>query len=77
VSDLGVWVAESDANFIWVRLREDSDEGPVLKGLRERGVIVRSGTSLGREGALRVTVGRPEENGRFVAALGELLPVRP
>jgi histidinol-phosphate aminotransferase len=68
-----VWVAESDANFIWVRLPEQADEASVLKGLAERGVLVRSGTSLGREGALRVTVGRPHENERFVAALGELL----
>jgi histidinol-phosphate aminotransferase len=73
VSDLGLWVAESDANFIWVRLPEEADEGSVLQGLAERGVLVRSGTSLGREGALRVTVGRPEEDSRFVAALGESL----
>jgi histidinol-phosphate aminotransferase len=73
VRDLGLWVAESDANFIWVHLPEESDEGSVLGGLKERGVLVRSGTSLGREGALRVTVGRREENGRFVAALGELM----
>jgi len=77
VRDLGLWVAESDANFIWVRLPEHADEGSVLKCLRDRGVLVRSGISLGREGALRVTVGRPGENGRFVAALGELLPAVP
>src|SRR5437764_10354828 len=73
VRDLGLWVADSDANFIWVRLSEEAEEASVLKGLRERGVLVRSGTSLGREGALRVTVGRPQENDRFVAALSELV----
>ncbi len=73
VRDLGLWVAASDANFVWVRLPEDADEASILKGLAERGVLVRSGTSLGREGALRVTVGRPRENSRFVAALGELM----
>jgi histidinol-phosphate aminotransferase len=73
VRGLGLWVADGDANFVWVRLPEDADEGSVLDGLKERGVLVRSGTSLGREGALRVTVGRPEENARFVAALGELM----
>jgi histidinol-phosphate aminotransferase len=71
--DLGLWVAESDANFVWVRLPEDADEGSVLEGLRERGVLVRSGTWLGREGALRVTVGKPDENQRFASALGELV----
>jgi histidinol-phosphate aminotransferase len=37
---------------------------------------VRAGASLGREGALRVTVGTSAENDRFVGALGELLPAR-
>jgi histidinol-phosphate/aromatic aminotransferase/cobyric acid decarboxylase-like protein len=66
-------VAESDGNFVWVRLPEDADEDSVLGGLRERSVLVRSGTSLGREGALRVTVGKPDENQRLSAALGELV----
>jgi histidinol-phosphate aminotransferase len=73
VRGLGVWVAESDANFIWLHLPEESEEAAVVSGLRERGVLVRAGASLGREGALRVTVGTSAENGRFVGALGELL----
>jgi histidinol-phosphate aminotransferase len=73
IRDLGLWVAESDANFVWVRLPEDADEDSVLGGLRERSVLVRSGTSLGREGALRVTVGKPDENQRLSAALSELV----
>jgi histidinol-phosphate aminotransferase len=77
VRGLGLWVAESDANFIWVRLPEPDDGGPpeveVVGGLAERGVLVRAGASLGREGALRVTVGTEAENERFVAALGEVL----
>jgi histidinol-phosphate aminotransferase len=73
VRDLGLWVAESDANFVWVHLPDGAEESSVLDGLKKRGVLVRSGTSLGREGALRVTVGRPEENTRFVAALSELM----
>ena len=77
VRELGVWLAQSDANFIWLRLPENgpgSDEADAVAGLRERGVLVRAGRSLGREGALRVTVGTPGENARFVSALGELLP---
>jgi histidinol-phosphate aminotransferase len=34
---------------------------------------VRAGKALGRPGALRVTYGTPQENDRFLAALGELL----
>ncbi|MGZ4185247.1 MAG: histidinol-phosphate transaminase [Solirubrobacteraceae bacterium] len=73
VRGLGVWVAESDANFIWLHLPEESDEAAVVSGLRERGVLVRAGASLGRADALRVTVGTAAENERFVGALGELV----
>jgi histidinol-phosphate aminotransferase len=70
---LGVWVAESDANFVWIRLPEGVTELDLMGGLAERGVLVRAGASLGREGALRVTVGTGAENERFAAALGELV----
>jgi histidinol-phosphate aminotransferase len=70
---LGLWVAESDANFVWLHLPEGIEEPDVVKGLAERGVLVRAGASLGRDGALRVTVGTEPENERFVGALGELL----
>jgi len=74
---LGLWMAESDANFVWLRLGDADDpeavESDVVSGLRERGVLVRAGASLGRTGALRVTVGTDAENERLLAALGELL----
>jgi histidinol-phosphate aminotransferase len=71
--ELGLWVAQSDANFVWLRLPEESDEAALVAGLRERGVLVRAGGSLGRPGALRVTVGTEPENARFIGAIGELL----
>jgi histidinol-phosphate aminotransferase len=71
--DLGLWVATSDANFIWLRLPDEIDEPELIKDLMAVGVLVRAGTSLGRAGALRVTVGTDAENARFVAALGALL----
>ena len=68
---------ESDANFIWVVLPEAEDpaaaERDIVRGLIERGVLVRAGASLGRAGAMRVTVGTEAEDARFVAALGELI----
>jgi histidinol-phosphate aminotransferase len=73
VRGLGLWVAASDANFIWLHLPDDCDEPAVMSGLRDRGVLVRAGASLGRERALRVTVGTSSENERFVRALGEVL----
>jgi histidinol-phosphate aminotransferase len=71
--ELGLWVAESDANFVWTHLPEDAVEADVVAGLASRGVLVRAGASLGREGSLRVTVGTDEENARFLRALAELL----
>ena len=73
VRELGLWVAESDANFIWLALPDESDEAEIVRGLVERGVIVRAGKSLGREGRLRVTVGTESENERFLAGLGEVI----
>ena len=73
VEDLGLWIGESDANFIWLHLPEADGEANVVAGLRDRGVLVRSGASLGRAGALRVTVGTDPENARFLSALGEVL----
>ncbi|MBV9413476.1 MAG: histidinol-phosphate transaminase [Solirubrobacterales bacterium] len=66
---LGLWVARSDANFIWLHLPEEVEEADVVAALLERGVLVRAGTALGREGALRVTVGTDDENARFAEAL--------
>jgi histidinol-phosphate aminotransferase len=71
--ELGLEPAESQANFLWFDLGEDRDEGDIVRGLAQRGVLVRAGTSLGREGALRVTVGTQAENERFLEALGALL----
>jgi histidinol-phosphate aminotransferase len=68
VRELGLWTAESDANFIWVRLG-DEDDGAIVSALRDRGVLVRAGSALGRAGCFRVTVGTDAENQRFVAAL--------
>jgi histidinol-phosphate aminotransferase len=73
VRDLGIWVAESEGNFIWLRLPDCDDEGDVVKALRERGVLVRAGASLGRAGRLRVTVGTEAHNERFVSALRQLV----
>jgi len=70
---LGIEPAESQANFCWFDLPEEADEAQVVRGLAERGVLVRAGTALGREGALRVTYGTPRQNVRFLDALQEVL----
>jgi histidinol-phosphate aminotransferase len=74
---LGLGLADSQANFCWIDLGTDrsaSDEAAVMRGLEDRGVLVRGGATLGSHTpALRVTYGTPEENARFLAALGEVL----
>jgi histidinol-phosphate aminotransferase len=71
--ELGLSTAESQANFVWFDLGEERSEPDVMRALAERGILVRAGTSLGREGALRVTVGTRAENERFLEALATLL----
>ena len=70
---LGLDPADSQANFCWFQLGEGREEQQVMDGLLARGVLVRAGTALGGEGALRVTYGTPEENERFLQALAEVL----
>ena len=72
LDERGLATSDSQANFSWVSLG-DRDEAEVLRGLSERGVIVRGGTALGEEGHFRVTYGTRAENDRFLAALDELL----
>jgi histidinol-phosphate aminotransferase len=76
---LGIEPAESQANFCWFSLPADSGRDPaereaeVMRGLQERGVLVRGGGALGMPGALRVTYGTSEENAIFLNALEEVL----
>src|SRR4051794_17574290 len=73
LGEIGIECAESQANFIWFDLPESVEEPDIVRGLAERGVLVRAGGALGREGALRVTVGTQGENERFLEALGALV----
>jgi histidinol-phosphate aminotransferase len=70
---LGIEPAESQANFCWLPLGDNRDEQAVMRGLQERGVLVRAGSALGGPGWLRVTYGTPAENARFLDALAEVL----
>ncbi|MCY3849531.1 MAG: histidinol-phosphate transaminase [Acidimicrobiaceae bacterium] len=66
-----VW--PSGANFVLIRPEEVSGE-VVWQKLVDRSVLVRNCASWPRlEGCLRVTVGAPRENDRFLEALREVL----
>lgn len=63
----------SGANFVLFRPRDASGDD-VWQRLVDRGVLVRNCSSWPRlEGCLRVTVGTPAENDRFLDALKEIL----
>lgn len=72
LQELGLEVADSEANFAWVALGE-ADEAEVIASLEAEGIYVRAGTPLGGPGHLRVTFGTPQENRRFLTALGKAL----
>lgn len=70
LTDLGVPFTPSRANFIL--LDANSDEAALHEDLLRRGVIARRGSALGVPGKLRVTIGAPQENDAFLAALNEV-----
>ena len=68
----GVEAYASDANFILFRVAT-ADE--VFSGLKQRGVLIKNlnGTHPLLGNCLRVTVGTPDENSRFLSALAAIL----
>ena len=73
LESLAVEVWPSGANFLLFRPEELSGEA-VWQKLVDRSVLVRNCASWPRlEGCLRVTVGAPRENDRFLQALREVL----
>ncbi len=79
LAELGVEVFPSGANFVLFRVPADSPTGrQVWDGLVERGVLIRDCTTWPRlDGCLRVTVGTPDENAQFLAALAAVLAGEP
>ena len=61
----------SHANF--VQFRAPGDAGALQRALQARGVRIRTTDGNGLSGHLRVTVGMPQQNRRFAAALEEAL----
>jgi histidinol-phosphate aminotransferase len=70
---LGFEPARSQANFCWFELGDGRSEADVVRGLAEEGVLVRAGSALGKDGALRVSYGTEPENARFLEVLGGLV----
>jgi len=71
VSKMGLRYFPTQANFFLIDLEQDANE--VFERLLSRGVIVRAMTAYGYPNYIRVNVGLPEENQRFVKVLKEVL----
>ncbi|MBF0123578.1 MAG: histidinol-phosphate transaminase [Candidatus Omnitrophica bacterium] len=71
LGELGVEVSQGCTNFIQVKVPRDSRE--IALALMKKGVIIRDMSVWGLENYIRVTIGRPTENGKFLKALREVL----
>ncbi|RKP59246.1 histidinol-phosphate transaminase [Pararobbsia silviterrae] len=71
---LGLEYVPSSGNFVLVRVGDDDGAGArVNLGLLKEGIIVRPVGNYGLPKWLRVTIGLPEENDAFLAALRRVL----
>ncbi len=69
--DLGFVVPPSQTNFLLAVPPEGA--GNLTEELMNRGIIVRDMSPFGLTGAMRVSVGTPAENERFIGTLRELM----
>lgn len=69
---LNLFYLPTEANFIFLDTKLDSKI--LFKEMLKKGVIVRSGDIFGFPTFIRVTIGRREENERFISALRETIP---
>ncbi|MDD5559500.1 histidinol-phosphate transaminase [Candidatus Methylomirabilis sp.] len=68
--ELGLRYAPTAANFILVDVERDGEQ--VVRALADRGIAVCPLTRYGLSTSLRVTIGTPRDNERFVSALREV-----
>ena len=67
---LGLAYNKTEANFIFVDVKRPADE--LFLELMKKRVIIRPLTSFGFPQAIRVSIGTPEQNEKFIAALKEI-----
>ena len=69
--ELGLDYVPTQTNFILFDVARDNDK--VFQKMLERGVIIRSMASYGYDTKIRVTIGLPKENRRFIKELKEVI----
>jgi len=68
---LGIACDESFANFVLARFADEGEATAADAHLKSLGIIVRHPKGYGFPQALRITVGRPEDNSRVLDALAD------
>jgi histidinol-phosphate aminotransferase len=68
---LGIFYVPSQANFVFIDFERDS--GEVFRAFLKEGIIIRPGRIWGYRTSARVTIGRMEDNRRFIKALKKIL----
>jgi histidinol-phosphate aminotransferase len=71
LTEMGLKVEPTWANFVYVDVGEDSIA--VARRLQNEGAIIRPLAGWGAKTAIRVTIGKPEENELFVAAMKKVV----
>lgn len=71
LSQMGLSFVPSQTNYILIKVPQKAQE--VYEAMLKKGVIIRSMKSYGLEDYIRVNIGLPEENRRFLRALKQVL----
>lgn len=71
LTEVGLQVLPTSANFVYVNLAEDCTT--VAQRLQSEGVIIRPLGNWGACTAIRVSIGKPDENEQFVSAMKKVM----
>lgn len=71
IEKLNLFFLPTETNFIFIDLKEDSQS--FFEKCLRKGVIIRPGKTWGCPNCIRVTIGTPYENEKFIQALKEII----
>lgn len=71
LKELGLFYFPTETNFIFVDLKENAEV--IFEKLLRKGIIIRPGETWGCPNFIRVTIGTPYENKKFILALKEAI----
>ncbi len=74
---LGTPPLPSDGNFLFMDLGDPVRANGAFEALLSRGIIIRPTRGFGAPSGIRVTIGAPAENDRFLSELAAVLPTLP